>query len=469
MKVFALIILSACSFAVQAQFISEVLEYKPGPGQFINKSPFGTPVSAQSIIGKVTGSLTLGAFGGYIVFRFAQPVENHPDNPYGIDFTIFGNASDLLAEQGIVYVMKDENKNNLADDTWYELAGSEYFFNSSKKDYAVTYYNPGGNIATNIPWIDSNGDEGFVFANSFHKQNYYPLTDSFPAIGSDSYTLTGSMIKSPVNKTSPTMVKSLPKPFGYADNKSRGSAPYTLPDNPYTSTKENSGGDGFDIDWAVDGDGEYINLDKIHFVKVQTAALADAGWLGEFSTEITGAVDVEPNSSISGIQDILHVNILPDTIYESDFQLEAFVFRKGRPLFNSPIQWTTSQPNVDINDQAVLDFSYEGQVTLTATSKEYPSLSQNVSVYLKPDVLAVLTSQFAEISIHPNPAKDYIRINTTHNNLLVNIQDLSGKQVLSIQNYESETGINLENLSAGIYLISISGQHVSKTTRIIKQ
>jgi hypothetical protein len=469
MKLFTVTLFSLFSVAAHCQYISEVLEYKPAPGQFINKTPNGTPAAAQSIIGKTNGSLTLGSFGGYVVFRFEQAVENHPDNPFGIDFTIFGNASDMLAEQAIVYVMKDENNNGLADDTWYELAGSEYFFNSSQRNYSVTYTNPGGTKATNIPWIDSNDDQGFVLSNTFHTQNYYPQADSFPAIAPISYTLTGSSIKSPMDKTNSSMIKSLPKPFGYADNKSRGSAPFTTPDNPYTSAKENAGADGFDIDWAVNSTGEYVELDKIHFVKVQTAALDNAGWLGEFSTEITGAAVVKPNNSITGNLDILHINLLPDTIKQTGFQLEAFVFHKGRPQFNSAIQWTSSLQNVLIDDQGVIDFNTEGKVTFTATSEENPLLTKTVTTYLKPETVTALDAQFAEISFHPNPVQNYIRINSAHKNLTINIQDLTGKHLMLVQNYASETGINVENLSPGTYLISVTGDNISKTSRFVKQ
>ena len=69
-----------------AQYISEVMEYRPAPGQFINTSPWGFPAAASSIVGDVNGSMCLGSFGGYVIFRFDEPVENHPDNPYGVDF-----------------------------------------------------------------------------------------------------------------------------------------------------------------------------------------------------------------------------------------------------------------------------------------------------------------------------------------------------------------------------------------------
>ena len=74
-----------------AQYIAELMEYTPAPGQLINMSPWGTPAGARSIEGDINGSLSLGAFGGYVVFRFEHPVENDPQNPYGVDFTILGN------------------------------------------------------------------------------------------------------------------------------------------------------------------------------------------------------------------------------------------------------------------------------------------------------------------------------------------------------------------------------------------
>ena len=78
-------------FVSKAQYISQVMEYRPAPGQLINEVPWGTPTAAHSIVEDITGSLSLGSFGGYVVFRFATPVENDPLNPFGVDFTIFGN------------------------------------------------------------------------------------------------------------------------------------------------------------------------------------------------------------------------------------------------------------------------------------------------------------------------------------------------------------------------------------------
>jgi len=264
-----------------AQYISEVLEYSPAPGQFINSTPWGIPSSASSVVGTVTGSLCLGSFGGYVIFRFENPVENHPDNPYGVDFTIFGNPLTDWSEPGIIWVMKDENENGFPDDTWYELSGSDYYFSSSVRNYEVTYTNPGDTVAMDVPWIDNAGNHGSVLANSIHTQPYFPDTDSFPLIPGDEYTLSGSSIEAVVNVSDGPGIKSIKRAFGYADNQLRGLPPYTTPDNPYTVEIENSGGDAFDIDWAVDVEGDYVDLDEIHFVKVQSAVQTFGGLLGE--------------------------------------------------------------------------------------------------------------------------------------------------------------------------------------------
>jgi hypothetical protein len=64
----ALILLIFCDS--KSQFITELLEYSPAPGQLINAAPWGTPSGALSIVGGVNGTACLGAFGGYAIFRF---------------------------------------------------------------------------------------------------------------------------------------------------------------------------------------------------------------------------------------------------------------------------------------------------------------------------------------------------------------------------------------------------------------
>jgi len=327
--------------------------------------------------------MSLGAFGGYVIFKFANPVENHPDNPFGVDFTIFGNPLDEWSEQGIVSVMKDENGNGLPDDTWYELAGSEYFFSSTIKNYEVTYTNPNEASAADVPWTDNQGDSGAVLANGFHTQPYYPLADSFPDVASNEYSLGGTRVADEVDRTIPTYIKSYRKAFGYVDNQLRGSAPYTVPDNPYTPEKENSGGDAFDISWAVDSNGEYVDLDEIHFVKVHNAVLADAGWLGEVSTEVTGAFDVAPNDTVTGELDFLHFKELPDTVYTNMFTFELFAYYKGRWQEDREIDWNFNREGISVNKDNMVFTQVTGDIELTAAIADNPAVSASANTYVK--------------------------------------------------------------------------------------
>ncbi len=366
---------------VQAQFISEVLEYKPAPGQFINTAAWGLPSSAESLQGTMSGALSLGAFGGYVVFKFDNPVENHVNNPYGIDFVIYGNPLKNLstpemnnnvtwAEPGIVSVMKDENNNGLPDDTWFELAGSDYFFSTTQKNYEVTYTNPGGDKAADVPWTDNLGDSGYVYANSFHSQVYYPLPDNFPEINATRYTLKGTRIKDYVDRSNPSFITAAGRPWGYVDNNLRNT--YNgLPDNPYTDNiEEGSGGDAFDIDWAVDANGNYVELDRVDFIKVHNGTFADAGWLGEVSTEITGAFDVAPDASVSEWDSTsLVLNNIPVLVNLGErYQLEAAFFVRGRKTDVVNMKWTaTPESKVSIDENNLLTTIDTGKVTLTAS------------------------------------------------------------------------------------------------------
>ena len=142
--------------------------------------------------------------------------------------------------------------------------------------------------------------------------------------------LTGTLIEGAVDVDHPPVLKSARRAFGYADNQMRGRTDLNLPDNPYTPEVENSGGDAFDIHWAVDATGSYVDLDRIHFVKVQNAMLADGKYLGELSTEITGGVDVAPDPSVEGELDLLVIKDLPAEIASFEYQLEVFAFHQGR-------------------------------------------------------------------------------------------------------------------------------------------
>lgn len=182
-------------------------------------------------------------------------------------------------------VSYDVNMNGIPDDPWYELAGSEYRKPETFHNYTLTYRRPPiGKVpepddsgyltdVTYIPWSDSRGDSGFMARNVFHTQDYWPRwTDS------DTISFTGTLLAPNAVDTSGqgTYYVLYSYDWGYVDN------------HPNDFADLNS----FDIDWAVDADGNLVSLPGVDFVRVYTGLNQQCGWLGETSTEICRGQDL---------------------------------------------------------------------------------------------------------------------------------------------------------------------------------
>ena len=407
----------------RCQYASKVLEYRPAPGQMINTEGAGSHVSAASVTGGTNGLVSLGGFGGFIVLGFDQPVLNHPENPYGVDFTIFGNPSNNWAEPGIVMVMKDENQNGIPDDAWYELAGSDHFFSNTKKHYRINYRFPNDGVNQEIPWSDNYGASGIMPVAGFYAQPYYPSVAFFPEIGSDSMVFSGTCIQAIIDLSNPGNVLSFPRTFGYVDNRPRTSTNYTTPDNPYTEAIEGCGGDPMDISWAIDSEGRYVEFDRIDFVKIYTGVNQGAGWLGELSTEVKGIVVHSPQPSIQGQDKIVVIRDLPRTMVAGQSaSLEAIAFDRGRQVDGVAIEWHPDQPEL-----AGIDHS------LTLTALKAGHLTLNASVVGHNEWNGQFGTQIVEVaSVKINLAGTYIKVDESMP-VAATVLDKSGNTLASVE------------------------------------
>ncbi len=479
LHIFLMLILMAFSTPLQAQYIAEILEYKPAPGQFINTS-CGVPDATKSLINSTKGNLSLGAFGGYVIFRFEKHVVNDENNPYGVDFTIFGNPLksqlydvETWSEQGIVSVMQDANNNGLPDETWYELAGSKYFFPATKKHYKVTYINPKKDFAVDVPWFDNLGNEGCLNINSYHSQPYYPMSPpfNFDAVNQERYSLQGSCIEEDMRVNDFGEIELQPQAFGYADNHSvnLNCLDYTLPDNPYTLEIENSGGDAFDISWAVDSAGNYVDLDSILFIKVHTAILADAGEFGEVSTEIRGAIDIPSMPNIGGVRDRIVIKRPPKYIAGGEYQIELAVFENGRYNPDAQIEWSfnLSENNVSIDANNLLVFSgINAMLEAEARLKNKPDISAKLTCKLiSPTNIKGVDAE--KVAVYPNPVGKNLFVRGVE---IANVEifDFAGKKIMQLTKYKLENPISIEHLPQGFYIIKVSASDFTKNLIFIK-
>ncbi|MGG1554354.1 DUF4430 domain-containing protein [Paenibacillus ferrarius] len=277
---------------------SSIRAWLPAPGQYVNESGWGGTGDINTKWTNSPGSagVSVGAFGGGIVFKFDEPIENNPLNPYGVDFTVFGNAFSGNEEPGGVAVAQDDGSGNPGP--WYSIAGSEHYEDSTIWDYRVTYTNPEPDFTSpngvNIPWTDNQGGSGSVKTNGAHKHAYYPIPANYPNAPADfnnqSYTYSG--VKIAVRKNA----------FGYPDTHANGSAPYDVPANPYLTSPTK--GDPIDISWAVDSAGKPVQLTNVSFVRVYNAVQIDGGALGEIGPEVTSIVRVTPDTSVGTTADL---------------------------------------------------------------------------------------------------------------------------------------------------------------------
>jgi len=135
------------------------------------------------------------------------------------------------------------------------------------------------NDTTYIKWMSNQGDEGYVSRNTFHSQPYYPQWIDDETLFFEGAKLANNYLNE--NGTGSSYAQ-YAYPWGYADN---------YPNNDDRSN--------FNIEWAVDTNGNPVHLPAIHFVKVYTAVNQYCGWLGETSTEIAGAEDLHFNVGIN--------------------------------------------------------------------------------------------------------------------------------------------------------------------------
>ncbi|NMA74210.1 MAG: YncE family protein [Bacteroidales bacterium] len=263
---------------ISKAFASKVLEYHPAPGQFINTttSAYQEGFTYEEVLAfaneriKKRSLFSLGGYGGYITLGFEESIPNK-EGEY--DFKVYGNAfyspiqyeGELKAgsaEPGIVMVSKDENKNGIPDDAWYELAGSEYYSDETILNYEITYFKPNEN-KEDILWKDNQGNSGIIRSNPIHNQSYFPLW-----ITEQEITFKGSKLQNNIKEKEGRWVN-FSYPWGYADN------------HPNRSDLSN-----FKIEWAVNENGEPVHLDEIDFIRIYTAVNQSAESIGEVSTEI---------------------------------------------------------------------------------------------------------------------------------------------------------------------------------------
>lgn len=259
----------------------KVTDYLCVNSQYTNGG-YGT--SPEATLGG--SAVSLGNFGGYITYYYDKPLVDDPNNKYGLDFYVYGNANvDSSTATGTSFFEPAQAWVSEDGKTWYALAGSAHYDDGVEWDYRIQYTKTvGGRTA----WTDSLGNS---HAGSSHSgvwpnsQTYYMNAQA----AADSIALSGILL--PASNGSQTVVgealDAYPVNWGYADVFANGTIGADVA--PYEDNRDHKhGSNGFDLAWAVDGNGSPVDVSgkEFHYVKLQTASNIWHTSFGEKSPEI---------------------------------------------------------------------------------------------------------------------------------------------------------------------------------------
>lgn len=269
-------------------YVNQILDFQPAAGQFINNEKLNNPIEVycEPLGGTTTAAnnasiVSLGGFGGYIVFSFPETIENGPE----FDFIVYGNAywnadnpQNRWIEPGYVEISVDSNDNGEPDDSWYLIPGSHIVDGDSDGNYeehkeSITYHISD----THLPP---------------ENKNHYPDSEYYPEM-EDSYELNAYLLPEEVCGTVNNPDPNNEQVWGYADiNPSLSIGQYTADDPKLVGLDADTrGGDAFDINWAINPDtGTPANLSAVDFIKITNGCNEIEGAMGEVSTEIDGVV-----------------------------------------------------------------------------------------------------------------------------------------------------------------------------------
>lgn len=300
-----------------SDFATSVIDYTPAPGQFVNNPDFnvasralGPPVGGGTNAADNTKMVSLGGFGGSITLRFAEAVLDDPLNPWGLDAIVFGNSffvsnnlNRRYAEAATIEISLDVNANGLADDPWYVIRGSSLpaIPDSVRQTQAWDNNASTPTPPTNLAW--------YPMAPAFpnwpvaYMTSAFRLPAAFEVVVLQNPNGLGATMEGHYGyaDVSPTLKLGDTNADDVIDNPSIDPASfYTLPDNPFVVgvTPGSSGGDAFDIAWAIDpATGESAGLHGFDFIRITTAVNRVDVIFGETSTEIGGVADVRRHPS----------------------------------------------------------------------------------------------------------------------------------------------------------------------------
>lgn len=300
--------------------------------------------------GYVSTGVSLGMAGGYVQFDMGDNrIENNANNKYGIDFIVYGNAFKgnpeaagvQVSNDGVTWYTLAGSRHYMSDTKWNQnisyikiatantTIGGKSFAKAGiyvSTDFAAPSSDNASDVDAAVAlatWTGIPQLTGSTYPKTYttdtpaaaawwpeyaSNENYGNVWNIGNAVNgvcwlrngtAEVITYTGvttveddMVVLNEGATAAPTQAEMTDVyQWGYADVRVNGSQYGTVVNNPYAaapSTDAGAGGDGFDLAWAVDANGNPVQLSSVRYVRVYSAVLFSAGVFGETSAEVCG-------------------------------------------------------------------------------------------------------------------------------------------------------------------------------------
>ena len=214
--------------------------------------------------------------------------------------------------------------------------------------------------------------------------------------------------------------------------------------------------------WATHNDNTYAYMNGY----ADGSAHANEDWLISPSIEMAENVNLDFSTAMKFNGNPLQVMISVN--YENGMDPEEATWSDITSLFafsTGNYEWVESGI-VDITENIInLGVTDSFRVAFVYTSTDENASSWEIDyVRVSTTIFDVEENEAVKFDLYPNPANDVVRINA-EKAAMVEIMDMAGRMVMSVNVVEGENAINVADLNEGVYFVRMNGSVVKFVKR----
>lgn len=393
--------------------------------KFVSSTGEGTSYIATGV--------SLGMAGGYVQFDMGTDengadrlITNNPNNKYGIDFIVYGNAFVGNPEAGIVKVSQDGTK-------WYTLAGSRHYMDGTEWNQNISYVRlTAANTALNSKFTKA----GIYVSTNFEVPSSDSASAVDAAITAAAWTgvaqLTGNTYPKTLNSDSPAAAAWWPE----WTNDASGNA-----ENYGQVWKINGDSDLSDVSWLRSGSAEVITYKNVTTVEDDTVVLNKTLTAAPTQAQMTdvyqwGYSDVRVNGSEYGTIVNNPYADAPSAVGGGDgFDLSWAVDDDGRPVSLEGVRYIRVYSGVLFSAGVFGETSTEvcGLYVANGTGSGAATQALSVSAGKTATTLSTVTTGNQSTSnVKIGNARGFIKIESAAEHIYVNGEEFTSGNTLTL-------------------------------------